>query len=120
MLLTNGKSTILVDSALGLIPQGWQVKKLGYVIEFQNCKAVKVEGEGNYPIYGSNGIIGRTNEARYQNGIIIGRVGAYCGSLLYCKSNFWASDNTIVAKSKSDSFVDINEYQLIFTIASET
>ena len=94
----------MVDSELGLIPEGWEVKKLGEVIRFKNGKSIKVEEEGDYLVYGSNGIIGRTNEARYQNAIIIGRVGAYCGSLIYSKSAFNASDNTIIAESASEKF----------------
>ena len=44
--------------------------------------------------------------AKYNNekAIIIGRVGAYCGSLQYCSSKFWATDNTITAKAKDKSF----------------
>jgi type I restriction enzyme, S subunit len=73
---------------------------LGEVLDFYNGKAIKPGGEGKYPAYGSNGIIGGCDDHRYENGIIIGRVGAYCGSVAYCKGKFWASDNTIVAKPK--------------------
>src|SRR5699024_11590217 len=50
-----------------------------------------------YPVYGSNGIIGKCNEPGWEDGVIIGRVGAYCGSVEYCEGKFWGSDNTIVA-----------------------
>ena len=73
---------------------------LGDVLNFYNGKAIKPGGEGQYPAYGSNGIIGGCDDHRYEDGIIIGRVGAYCGSVAYCKGKFWASDNTIVAKPK--------------------
>jgi type I restriction enzyme S subunit len=73
---------------------------LGEVLDFYNGKAIKPGGEGQYPAYGSNGIIGGCDDYRYEDGIIIGRVGAYCGSVAYCKGKFWASDNTIVAKPK--------------------
>ena len=105
----------MVDSELGLIPEGWEVKKLGEVIRFKNGKSIKVEEEGDYLVYGSNGIIGRTNEARYQNAIIIGRVGAYCGSLIYSKSAFNASDNTIIAESASEKI----SIQLAFYVLEE-
>ena len=73
---------------------------LGEVVEFFNGKAVKASEVGTYPVYGSNGRIGFTEDFKYDNGIIIGRVGAYCGSIEYCSNKFWASDNTIVAASK--------------------
>ncbi len=76
--------------------------QLGDVIRFGNGKAIKPGGEGCYPVYGSNGIIGGCDEFRYENGVIIGRVGAYCGSVVYCPEKFWASDNTLVAFPASD------------------
>ncbi len=80
------------------MPDGWEVVKLEKLIDFYNGKATEnIESDG-YPIYGSNGIIGYSNTALYENGIILGRVGAYCGSVEICKNEFWASDNTIVVK----------------------
>ena len=76
--------------------------QLGEVIRFGNGKAIKPGGGGMYPVYGSNGIIGGSDEFRYENGVIIGRVGAYCGSVVYCPGRFWASDNTLVAFPASD------------------
>ncbi len=76
--------------------------QLGDLIRFGNGKAIKPGGEGCYPVYGSNGIIGGSDEFRYENGVIIGRVGAYCGSVAYCPDKFWASDNTLVAFPASE------------------
>jgi type I restriction enzyme S subunit len=76
--------------------------QLGDVIRFGNGRAIKPGGEGRYPVYGSNGIIGGCDEFRYENGVIIGRVGAYCGSVAYCPEKFWASDNTLVAFPASE------------------
>lgn len=71
------------------------------VIDFFNGKAIKPGQDGEYPAYGSNGLIGGAPDWKYENAIVIGRVGAYCGSVAYCKGRFWASDNTIVARPKS-------------------
>ena len=73
---------------------------LDEVLEFYNGKAIKPGGEGRFLAFGSNGPIGGTDEYRFDEGIVIGRVGAYCGSVVYCPGKFWASDNTIVAKPK--------------------
>ena len=77
---------------------------LGDVVRFGNGKAIKPGGEGRYPVYGSNGIIGGSDDFRFENGVIIGRVGAYCGSTAYCPDKFWASDNTLVAFPASERF----------------
>ena len=77
---------------------------LGNVLKFFNGKSIKPGGNGEYPVYGSNGLIGRSDEYTHQNGLIIGRVGAYCGAIKYCKTHFWASDNTIVGQPRDISF----------------
>ena len=77
---------------------------LGNVLKFFNGKSIKPGGDGKYPVYGSNGLIGRSGKYTHQNGLIIGRVGAYCGAIKYCKAHFWASDNTIVGQPKDISF----------------
>ncbi len=70
-------------------------------VDFFNGKAIKPGQDGDYPAYGANGRIGGSTEWRHEDSIIIGRVGAYCGSVAYCKNRFWASDNTIVVKPKN-------------------
>ena len=77
---------------------------LGDVVRFGNGKSIKPGGVGRYLVFGSNGIIGGCDEFRHENGIIIGRVGAYCGAVVYCPSKFWASDNTLVAYPANRQF----------------
>ena len=94
----------LVDSGteLGEIPEGWEVKKLKDFLKFKNGKSPETKEGEEYPVYGSNGIIGKCNEPGWEDGIIIGRVGAYCGSVEYCEGKFWGSDNTIVATTREE------------------
>ena len=97
----------------GWVPKGWGVDGLGSFINFSNGKLMKSTVDGLYPLYGANGIIGKTNEIRCSNAIIIGRVGAYCGAIKYCPSSFWPSDNTIVASStESEDMLPFILYQL--------
>ncbi|MFA4838547.1 MAG: restriction endonuclease subunit S [Candidatus Neomarinimicrobiota bacterium] len=79
-------------------------KQLENILAFKNGKSIKPGGIGKYPVYGSNGIIGGCDEYKEQNGIILGRVGAYCGSVSYYPGKFWASDNTIVVYPKSTEY----------------
>lgn len=69
--------------------------------------------EGLYPIYGSNGIIGYTNEGKFKNKIILGRVGAYCGSVNYCKTFFNATDNTLVTTCNEEKILYPFAYYLL-------
>ncbi len=90
------------DSALGRIPVGWEGCELCDFVDFWNGKKCTKSDDGKFPIYGANGIIGLSDQPRYESGIIIGRVGAYCGAVEYCFDKFWGSDNTIIAKCKSE------------------
>ena len=94
----------LIDSALGPIPDGWEVEDFSDFIDFWNGKNSKSES-GEYPLYGANGVIGQSDGWKYENAVIIGRVGAYCGAVEYCFDKFWGSDNTIIAKCKSQDSI---------------
>lgn len=76
----------------------WQDVQLADLVRFRNGKSTKGLEPGAYPVYGSNGIIGTGAQHMYENAIILGRVGAYCGSVEYCPGKFWATDNTIVVE----------------------
>lgn len=76
----------------------WRDARLADLVRFRNGKSTVGLEPGNYPIYGSNGIIGSGARHMYENAIILGRVGAYCGSVEYCPDKFWATDNTIVVE----------------------
>ena len=80
----------------------YKLDKARNFIKFKNGKSIKPGGKGIYPIYGANGIIGMSDEYREENSVIIGRVGAYCGSVQFCRGRYWASDNTIVASPKDN------------------
>ena len=90
----------------------WKRVKLGDCLEFLNGKSIKVQSCGVWPVYGSNGIIGYSEQYLYENAIVLGRVGAYCGSVARESGKFWASDNTIVVKSKDSVDIDFCYYQM--------
>lgn len=77
----------------------WRDVQLVDLVRFRNGKSTKGLEPGAYPVYGSNGIIGTGAQHMYENAIILGRVGAYCGSVEYCPGKFWATDNTIVVET---------------------
>ena len=85
--------------------EGWENIELSEIADFKNGKTRPKE-EGEYPIYGGNGILGYGNDYNAQNeSIIIGRVGAYCGSLYFENQNVWVSDNAILCKAKSEAYL---------------
>ena len=69
-------------------------------LDFYNGKAVNLDEAGEIEVFGSNGKIGFSKESNHENAIVLGRVGAYCGSVMLSAEKFWATDNTIVLKTK--------------------
>lgn len=72
---------------------------------FGNGKA-RPDTVGHIPVYGGNGIMSLTDKGNAENVTIIGRVGAYCGSVYIEENKCWISDNAIFAKS----IIDEDEY----------
>ena len=92
----------LVESELGLIPEGWEVVKLGSVIELAYGKALKAETRvaGDISVYGSAGIVGYHNERLVKGpGIIVGRKGNV-GSVFWSDTDFFPIDTVFYVRSK--------------------
>ncbi len=81
--------------------------KLSRLMTFGNGKS-RPKTDGTIPVYGGNGVLSYTNQYNIENAILIGRVGAYCGSVYLEQGVCWVSDNAIFAKSKisKDEFFD--------------
>ena len=81
--------------------------KLSELISFGNGKS-RPKTDGTIPVYGGNGVLSYTDQHNIENAILIGRVGAYCGSVYLEQGICWVSDNAIYAKSKisKDEFFD--------------
>ena len=96
---------------LGLISNSWQKKTLSDFIYFKNGKK-RPSITGDIPVYGGNGILDYTSESNLENAVIIGRVGAYAGSVYYESKKLWVSDNAIAAKAKDSSNIAFIYYLL--------
>jgi len=83
----------------------WKECKLGDVAEFKNGKSRPSEiVNGTIPIYGGNGILGYTDTFNYQGEtVIVGRVGAYCGSVFFEYKPIWVSDNALYTIPKNET-----------------
>ncbi|ELI8805767.1 N-6 DNA methylase [Klebsiella michiganensis] len=62
--------------------------------------------KGEVPVFGGNGIIGYTNEAKeFGETIVIGKVGALCGNVRYCNGDIWVTNNSMIVKNRKDDVV---------------
>ena len=87
-----------------------QMKILKSIITLQSGsflpKAKMIDGE--YLVYGGNGISGSHNEFKLEGErIIIGRVGEYCGNVHLINGKYWVTDNALWSEI-IDENIDIN------------
>ncbi|OUM22327.1 hypothetical protein B8W70_26380 [Pseudomonas sp. 1239] len=89
------------ESELGLIPEGWQVLRLGDCVELAYGKALKAQDRvpGDYPVYGSSGVVGTHCECLVEGpGIVVGRKGNV-GSVFWSDVSFFPIDTTYYVRS---------------------
>jgi len=94
----------MVDSELGMIPEGWKVGKLEELIEIKYGKDHKHLEEGTIPVYGSGGIMRYANKPLYSDqSILIPRKGTL-SNLFYIKTPFWTVDTMFYSKIRKKEF----------------
>lgn len=90
------KTHKLKDSPLGRIPEEWKVEKFSTNIKLRYGSGLNEEnrlGE-NYPVYGSNGIVGYHNSFLVKGpGIIVGRKGTI-GAVNWSEGDYYPIDTT--------------------------
>ncbi len=92
----------MVESELGLIPEGWKLRRLGDVVELAYGKALKAEERkpGPYPVYGSSGVVGSHDTSLVNGpGIIVGRKGNV-GSVHWCDVSFYPIDTVYFVRTE--------------------
>ena len=81
------------------IPESWKWVRLGNLISIEsgiNLTKSQMK-QGSIPVYGGNGITGYHDQALvYDNTIVIGRVGYYCGSVHITEKEAWVTDNAFI------------------------
>ena len=80
------------DSPLGIIPQEWEVKRLGEVLSIGNGKDYKHLFVGHVPVFGTGGIITYVNNYLYNGDTVcIGRKGTIDKPIFY-SGKIWTVD----------------------------
>jgi len=104
----------LKQTEIGMIPEDWEIGTLSNIATFKNGKkSPERDNSEQYFVWGSNGIIGKSNKTNAQAKTnIIGRVGSYCGSVYYSKEKCWVTDNAIIAEPKDNSYSEFLFYLL--------
>ena len=85
---------------LGQIPSHWELKALRYLCRMRSGESIAsdlISEEGEYAVYGGNGIRGCTDKYTHQGlHVLVGRQGALCGNVNYAGGRFWATEHAVV------------------------
>ena len=85
---------------LGDIPEHWGIQRLKTVCGMKSGEGItgmSIEDEGEFPVYGGNGLRGYTSEFTHDGEyVLIGRQGALCGNVHIARGQFWASEHAVV------------------------
>src|SRR5690606_2933419 len=75
---------------------GWEEQLLrnSFKLKSGDNLTAKKMVEGEFPVFGGNGIAGYHNEFNLSGShVIVGRVGALCGNVRHINENIWLTDN---------------------------
>ena len=87
----------MVDSELGLIPEGWEIGRLDDALVLQRGFDLprKKRRLGNVPVYAATGVTDTHDEARIKApGVVTGRSGSL-GTVMYVEDDFWPLNTTL-------------------------
>ena len=104
------------QTEIGLIPDDWEVKRLGEIAFLKSGKTIdfSTTKEGIYPCYGGNGIRTYIPFYSYDGAFpIIGRQGELCGNVQYANGKFYATEHAVVCTPNSNVDSKWLYYQLI-------
>jgi type I restriction enzyme, S subunit len=87
------------------LPDGWVFVRLGEIIKISSGDGLtssQMDINGNIAVYGGNGINGYHSKSNVEKiAIVIGRVGAYCGSIHLTTKEAWITDNAFITTHSS-------------------
>ena len=86
------------------LPEGWRMGTIEDVADVKNGKSI-TPTTGDIPVYGGNGIVGRTDISNATGVVVIGRVGINCGSLFLHQGNCYVNDNAMMAIPKDEYLI---------------
>jgi len=96
----------------------WEEKRLPECFKLKSGEGLTKKNmiEGEYKVFGGNGIAGYHNDFNLSNeNIVIGRVGALCGNVRYLNEKIWLTDNAFrITEFKFDFNYKFLEYLLTY------
>jgi len=95
-------------------PYNFPMTTMGNIYKFQYGKGNNIpEDKGEYPCYGSNGIVGHHTEYNSEDSPIIGHIGAYAGIVNWGKGKHYVTYNGVICKLINDQVNPVYGYYLL-------
>ncbi|MGK5094158.1 restriction endonuclease subunit S [Deltaproteobacteria bacterium TL4] len=100
---------------LGEVPEHWIQKRFKYAVWLSRGVDLPIEEliDGNYPVFGSNGIIGFHNQFTTRGPcVVVGRSGSV-GEVNYVEEDFWAHNTALFIQHFKGSIPRFSYYLLL-------
>ena len=92
-------------TALGIIPQEWEVMLLGNLSNsISSGRNKHRDAHGQYPVFGSTGIIGYSSTYEYEGPVILVASRGECRNLNFASGQYDVSDNTLIITIKQNVY----------------
>lgn len=82
------------------VPCGWKIRRLKRICSMRsgdNLGAADILPDGDYPVYGGNGLRGYYSDFNVSGKfILVGRQGALCGNVHLVEGKFWATEHALI------------------------
>ena len=96
---TTGGTLVWSEELKREIPEGWKKIKMSELYEFQyGFGNTNPNNGGEYPVYGSNGVIGGYDKFNNEDAPVIGHIGNNCGSLVFADGRHYVTYNGVMCK----------------------
>ena len=94
--------------SIKITPHGWSIITLGQILlTTASGRTKNWSSDGAYPVHGSTGIIGYTQNPEYKgHAILVARVGANAGKINLADNDYGVTDNTIILKIRESHHTD--------------
>lgn len=94
--------------------EGVKPMSIGDIYDFQYGKGNTIPTEGGqYPVYGSNGVVGTHHEFNSEDSPVIGHIGAYAGIVNWGKGKHFVTYNGVICKHKSNEVLPQFAYYIL-------
>ena len=102
------------ESEAGAIPENWSSLRLGAIATYIGSGTSRTRSVGgDYPVYGSTGVIGASNICDYSgDALLVARVGANAGTLNVVSGSYGVTDNTLIVTFDGRYSLPFISYQL--------